>query len=97
MAETLLTRLGMQELLDSSRLIRVWNKTDCVTPERLDKLLASEATTDNIVMSSIKNGEGIDDIKALVKEKVDSLFKREPRTLKYLYSEHGLRFKWLTE
>lgn len=96
-AQSLLNKLGMEHLLEPSRLIRVWNKTDCVTQDRLDKLLALEENTKNIVMTSIKNGEGIDQIKEMVKDKVDILFKREPRTMKYLYSEHNLRFKWLNE
>lgn len=96
-AQDLLQKLGLEDLMSSQRLVRVWNKIDLCTDERLQRLLAKEANSDDIVMTCVKDDVGIEDVRLKIKEKVDLLFDRQPRKLKYLYSEHDARTKWLKE
>jgi GTP-binding protein HflX len=96
-AKELLTRLKLDDLLTPGRLVRVWNKIDLCTDERLQRLLEKETNKDDIVMTNLKAGVGVQDLLMKIKEKIDVLFKRKSRTLKYLYSEHDQRAKWLKE
>ena len=66
-AYELIKKVELGELLGDNRLIRVWNKIDCITNERLNKLLANEEKRDDIVLTSASNGIGLD----LLKEKLE--------------------------
>jgi GTP-binding protein HflX len=96
-AKDILRKLNLEKLLDSKRLVRVWNKIDLCTDERMKRLLDKEPDSDDIIMTCVKDGVGIEDVRVKIKEKVNVLFEREPRVIKYLYSEHDMRCKWLKE
>jgi GTP-binding protein HflX len=77
--------------------IRVWNKIDCVDESHLASLLSQEADPSSIILTSVREGQGIDRLKAKIEARIDSLFDRRPRRLRYLYSQHEERQAWLSE
>lgn len=96
-AESLLNRLALDYFLAPERLVRVWNKIDLCTDDRLKRLIEKETQKSDIVMTNLKDGVGVEDLKSKIKEKIDGLFQRKLRTLKFLYSEQDQRAKWLKE
>ena len=90
-------KIGMGHLLSSDKLVRVWNKIDCITRERIDKCLAAEEEPSSILLSSIKNDQGVEEIRAAINTKASAAFKRESRHILHDLDEHEDRMEWLRE
>lgn len=88
-------KIGMGHLLASDKLVRVWNKIDCITKERVEKCLASEEDRSTILLSSIKNDQGVEEIRAAINSRASLSFKRAPRKILHDLDEHEDRMEWL--
>ena len=96
-ALNIIYKIGMDDLLNDDKLVWVWNKTDCVSQERIDRCLEAEPNRERVILASVKNGKGVEEIRERIREKADGLFKREARMLSYEAEEHEERIGWLRE
>jgi len=93
----LIEKLGLNEMLTPDRFIRVWNKADMVTPTRIATLLDQEPeeNRENIVICSVRDGKGIKALKTMIENKMNVLWRREPRLLEHYLDVHDERVGWL--
>ncbi|MCM2292868.1 GTPase HflX [Allorhizobium sp. BGMRC 0089] len=77
----ILDDLGIDEKERSERIIEVWNKIDRLEPEAHDAVVQKIAGREDIIPVSALNGEGVDDLMALISNRLSGVLTEATITI----------------